>query len=631
MSLRTWWATHRPQIFTSQTLSERDHELIQKALLEHNKWQSLEEGKRELNSLLGGEQSHSPYGVSIFEEIASGYNENSEGQQTQISKGGSTQVVSESTDFVGSGLNIGANPETAQTLGSLRLAQRASHDQWAKMPPAKAIIENLKRYVIGRGIKYDIPAPKVEEYIRRWWIQNDMEKRYKDGFRDLCLDGEIIWSFFDVDTKDTDFDPQYDTPVVVRRIPSEQVEDLEVDPNDYETTLAYKRVYQRLVNGEMREEAKFYLDISHPVGDEKKFKLPTTLNKTHSQNEQKAEKGVRAQMFTLGLTFDERGRVAMDSVLRWNRILVDFVYDRGRLNHLRTKIFLIETRATKSGIQTSSNYERMPKGGIKLVATGNTQYTLVSPNTGASDAEYDFKMISYMIASGMQMPYHVLIQDASNNNFASIKEAGNPWAHAVTDYQDEYAEMVRAQIRYVITQGIRSGQLPSEIEFKEYPGSNIGEIKRYIYKALLDGRPERQVVQEVLEAFGDGEKLLEPVTRKMRTVDVPIELVFPKVVHTDPDKMAAYMKIVRELGLVSKETATRELGYDPDVERARIEQEDEADFEKSRGRQAQLAQDMFGQQKDSGGDNGDNQNGSSQGGPIPPGKGDQKTKTKGEK
>ena len=82
----------------------------------------------------------------------------------------------------------------------------------------------------------------------------------------------------------------------------------------------------------------------------------------------------------------------------------------------------------------------------------------------------------------------------------------------------------------------------------------------------------------------------------MRTVDVPIGLIFPKVVQTDPDKMGAYLKILSELGVMSKETIMREVGLDPDIEMARIENEDQHAWDKNQERIATQSAD-FGSDK----------------------------------
>lgn len=572
------------RVVSQKKLDETIRQSVEDGILRHKNWYDVNE--RDTTDYVdhGGsesifEQHDSAFTSTVRESRATKYRRLK--QKRRTSGGGVITGVSESYDGMSVGLNTGEAPDNEQDVGKLRLQQLASKNQYLTMPPAKSIIENLKKYCIGRGISYDCPNETVDNYLSNIWEHNRMDVSLKETFRDWLMMGEVPWAFWD-NTKDPNFDKENDSALEIRSLPPEQIEDVEYDIDDFTAVLSYKRSYWA---GKKITEA-FYLDITHPYGDESDLKLDTTYNKKTSAYQNKAEEP-RMYMFKYGLTHDQRGRVFMDTVLRWNRIYVDFVHDRGRINHLRTKIFLVETLTGKNNtVGGGSRYERMPKGGIKLVENANRKYRVISPDTGAQDAELDAKLIGYLICSGVQMPMYILFQNSENNNYASIKEAGHPFAMSVQDLQDEYSERIRKIVKFFIAHGIRSKLLPPEIEMEYYPLKTIGEMKSMISELVAEAVPADRIVSQVRQKYGETKKY------KIRTIDIPITLNFPIIVASDPEKTANTIKIYRELGLVSRRTAITKIGEDPEVELTRMAQEEEEDLQKSIERRNTLGTDM---------------------------------------
>jgi hypothetical protein len=470
-------------------------------------------------------------------------------------------------DYSAVGTNPYQNPENIQTVEKLRLMQSASIYQWINYPISRSIIENLKRYALGRGVKIGCVVPEVSKVLKNFWTVNGMERRNKLAFQTYLLEGEYFPMLFD-NAEAAGFDPEIDSLVLVRSLPSYQVIEIESDPDDAETKLAYKRE-KPMTGGASQYE--WYLDGFHPVGDEREYGLPITSNGATSQNisEVKTD-SPKLLFFKHGLSQDERGRVIMESVLRWNRVAVDFLYTRSRLQYLRSKIFLIEERLGSKGKVTaaSSSTEKMPQGGIKLVETVDRKYRFESPNTGADDAEKDYKAILYMIGSALSMPIHILQMNAENENYASIKEAANPFTQMILDLQDEWGEWLRMLLRYVILAGIRKGVLKSEYEIEYLPEDNIGEIYRYVDDSTRAGVPVVKISEAVDKMVKAARK-----TTTVKTVNVPVDVIFPIIVQTDPTAQAGALQIYQNLGLMSKRTAQLQLGLDPDIEASRLSSE----------------------------------------------------------
>lgn len=548
-----------PVITTKGGLSDVVEDKINNALIEHDRYDLVGSGNNLVRSV-----SQNPFsGESIFDAI--------ESINTGVLKKGEAKDISEG-QWASVGFTINQDPNNVQTVEKLRLAQKASVYQWWNFPIAKSMIENLKRYILGKGIKIDSPVPEIQLLIKNFWTGNKMELRMKNICKEYFLKGEWFAMLFNnAGELGDDFDVEIDPLLLLRTLPSEEIDDIEYDPKDAETILAYRRIDNR----EDGVEAKFYLDISHPFGDEKELGIPIYGNGAKSDKEGKAEES-RVMFMKHGLLFDPRGRVFMDTVLRWNRVYVDFVYNRCQLNHLRTKIFLIETRTGRSGktVSSSATTERMPKGGMKLIETPDRVYRLVAPNTGASDADTDIKILLYLISSGVSMPLHILTMDASNNNFASIKEAGTPFVQMIHDYQDDFAEKLKELFRFLIMMALRGGHIKETYDIESYPEDAVSEAVEYISMNLKSDNYE-DVLEQAKSVLG------KKNVRTVKAINVPISITFPEIVKADLQQQAAATKIYHELGLVSKHTSRMHLGLDPDVEEFRIDAESRKESEKA--------------------------------------------------
>lgn len=552
-----------PIIMRRSTLDEIVDTKVNDAIIEYDAYDRVSEGNELIRHVKPGLGQESIFAhESLHTEGIKEASKIKDFKVANISEGAWASV----------GFTINQDPDNIQTVDRLRLAQKASVYQWANFPIAKSIIESLKRYILGRGLKIDCPIPDINKLIANFWTGNSMELRFKNIVREYFLKGEWFGVFFDQhDVLGEKFDPTIDPLLLLRTISSEEIDDIEYDPNDAESIWVYKRTRNLLDES----NTKYYLDIGYPFGDESEHGISVYGNEAQSQKEGESEEH-RMMFIKHGLLLDPRGRVFMDTVLRWNRVYVDFVYNRCQLNHIRTKIFLIESRTGASGkrVASGTSVERMPRGGMKLIETPDRQYKILAPNTGADDADTDVKMLLYLIASGVSMPLHILNMNAENENFASIKEAGTPFVQMVYDYQDEFGEHLKKMLRFLIKMGIRKGVIQQEYSVEYYPEDAIRETIEYVNKNL-QAENYNQVLEQARGMLGEKE------TKVIKAIHVPLNIVFPNIAHSDPSKQSSALKIYKELGLMSRYTARIQLGLDPEVEEWRIDAEYEKDSAKA--------------------------------------------------
>lgn len=464
------------------------------------------------------------------------------------------------------GLSPFQDPNSEQTLDKLRLQQAAAMYQWVNYPIARSEIENIKRYALGRGLKITCTIPEIARVIKNFLSVNQFDRRNKESFRMYLIEGETFMAFYD-NYDETSFDKEVDSPLLVRTFPSSEIVDIEYDSEDRETVLSYKRE----IMGEGKP--KYYLDVSHPFGDEEVLGLPTTMNRSLSDYVGDAEEP-RVIFFKNGPMYDSRGRVFLEPVLRWNRVAVDFLYTRSRLNHLRSKIFLVETRMGSTGNKVSSAptaTERMPAGGTNLIETSDRKFRIIEPKTGADDAETDYRMLLYMIGSALSMPLHVLQVNAENENYASIKEAGTPFVNMIADVQDDWKDKIDGVIQYLLHTCVRVGILEKEYTVELISSDALREIEDYVDERRANGDSESDIKEAV-------DKLLakEKTTKKVKTINAPVDIIFPNIVKLDIDKNTRSIISQVEAGLTSEYTGRIALGRDPEVERERVSIETKA-------------------------------------------------------
>jgi hypothetical protein len=372
---------------------------------------------------------------------------------------------------------------------------------------------------------------------------------------------------------DIRFEQENDPICILRAIPATEIVDIEYDDNDKQTILSYKRT--RVLDSGTTDDRR-YLDVTHPEGDESELKLPQTLNLQQSQYASEAQTNEKMLWIKFGLPYDLRGRPILEPVLRWNRMYSDFVYDRGRLNHLRSKIFLIKNIGSTTGKASTKKQEveRMPRGGMMLVQPQGTEYKMLAPNTGASDAYTDIKIILYLIGSPYGMPIHILNVNAENENYASIRAAGNPFAQFIADMQDDWGWEIRRIIRFVLATAVRKKFLKPTYTVEAYSGASVSEAKKFISESVDRGHSVETIVAAARTMLGEKKSIEVPTTQ------LDIDIIFPSILHDDPEKQAKTLQIYIQLKLMSRYTARTKIGVDPDIEQSRIEQEYEEDQEK---------------------------------------------------
>lgn len=214
---------------------------------------------------------------------------------------------------------------------------------------------------------------------------------------------------------------------------------------------------------------------------------------------------------------------------------------RGRIN----AIYYAFAKTAKELEAKASRYRKLPTSGNVLTIqmdpeTGQSEKVdFTNPRTDASDAESDVRMLIRTVGMVFGLPEHFLaVGDTAN--LATAKAMSEPMIRRVEGHQE--------LIRGVLTE-----------LFQKELVRRYGPTRTYLVRRreIVNGR-------------------YEVVETRVPAEDLEIPLNFPPVID-EGDTDLERIKYGHSSGLISDETATEELGFDPALEAERLANDDEED------------------------------------------------------
>ena len=445
---------------------------------------------------------------------------------------------------------VGGNVSStrSQSISELWTMQDAAFNKVHSDPHARAIVDNFQRYTIGRGLKFEAANKDVQKVLNDFWFVNSMDLRQKSFIRSTFIEGEFFLLYF----------INYATGNVrLRRVRSREITDIETHPEDIQTILTYKREYT--ANGE--SNIVFYPDIDYYEQLKDSF---TGARSTHSGS---FSKNKMIQFIRYGEEDEVRGRVPMDSVLNFLKLYYNFLIDRARLIHERSKVVWIKKVLGRGKEIKNLRPMRSPKGGSMLIETDTVSYRIERPNLESSEAKQDGLALLYAIGSGVTMPLHILDQRTSEANYASLRKADSPWAQAIIDNQDFWAAQFDKMLRIAIKANVEAGILPEKVRVPKYDEDKLVEAMDLINRMVVDGEDSEKIVREVSPILEGAHTVIS-----MPTAEIPITKIFPDVVKEDYLQQAKVLQVHQQMGIASQRTLAEKAGYDWERELFRMAQ-----------------------------------------------------------
>ena len=428
------------------------------------------------------------------------------------------------------------NMRYSQTTSELHQMQEAVLYKYFNDPHCRSIIENWTHYTIGGGLKIEVENKKVENLLNQFRYNNTMVKREKDFVRMCFVEGELFIGYY--------INP-ISGEIKVRRIRPQEIMGVECHPQDIETKLAYHWDYDYTPTG---TEQSYKKDIwARDIGYDDLAKSAFGEQRGYVSKNKLADLPA-VQFIKMGIDTEIRGRVPLQPVMRHLKYYEDWLMDRIRLNHERSKVVWVKEISGRLP-ETTERQRRAPAGGVMLIETENVKYRIEKPNINADDAKEDGLGILYTIGAGTSLPIHILNQRADQNVYASIRKADTPFSQFIRGKQEFFGEAFEQMYREVLKQAVKSGKLPKTVRVPEYAQESVISMLSDINQMVVEGKDPKFITEQAQQ--------MKPVS----TVDIPMSLEFPEIIKEDMEAQAKVMQIHKSLGIVSAATLAKRAGY----------------------------------------------------------------------
>ncbi len=327
-------------------------------------------------------------------------------------------------------------------------------------PHARAIIRNLCKFIIGKGVtfapKFDSEptAKELKDVINYWnkWVKHEgFLRKQKECARRLTRDGEFFLRFFE--------DKRNGIPRIRFMEPS-----LVTNPEKYKDGV--------LVGTALRGNLTYGIETSRKDIENVFSYYYITGDKAEDFSRIPAKQVIHKKLFADSNR--KRGIPFLETMLYDLKSYREWLKDRVILNKIRTSIALVreveptmgnnaQIKSLRDANKTEGNRwetskQQMIKPGTVLTAKG-VKYKFLSPELDARDSAADGRGILLTIAAGAGLPEYMVTSDSSNANYSSTMVAESPGVREFEDLMDELRDAFIDIWDRVIFSGMAYGDL----------------------------------------------------------------------------------------------------------------------------------------------------------------------------
>ena len=428
------------------------------------------------------------------------------------------------------GRSLSFNAANAQER--LFKAMKSADQKFSIDPHVGSIVKMLTNYILGREVLMGCAHhSKVDHVLRDFWKRNKMPKRLKEAVKRKIITGEHFFFYF-IDTNGD---------VTLRdSVKPWDIVNIEANDDDMETILSYERSIASpddVLKG--RAKSLYYADINYYEQLDKAFGQRSDFHGRLSKNK-------LVQMVKYAGMDNLRGITPLYSVLRYVKYYEDFLVDRIILNHERSKVVWVKV-IKGTGSSEGSTTSQGPKSGQVLIETPWLEYKTVNANINAADAKEDGRIIRLAIATGVDMPEHVLFQDASQAVYSSIRNHETPFSQAIRSHQDDWRWDLQEMARVLIREKVIRGLLPKTTRQEIVTLESWNKMYYELRDMIEAGEHAARIKNALKTLMGDS----KTTARMIPTEDVDVDVKFPDPVQEDPLKQAQRAEVLYRINVAS--------------------------------------------------------------------------------
>ena len=240
-----------------------------------------------------------------------------------------------------------------------------AREAWRKNPLARRIVALITAYVVGNGVTVTSTYRPFKRFIAAWWQRNSMDLRLPEWCDELTRSGELFIVLYP---------NAVDGTSQVRVRPAAVIDDMEVNPEDYEDEWRYHDASLGFA-----DQAKAWWSAPGRAQPGQPIMLHYAINRP------------------LGSV---RGESDLAPILPWLRRYSAWLEDRVRLNAGVRAFLWVVNAPGRLHAALRERYAAPPAPGTVVIADEGETWAAVAPNLHANDASNDGRAIRWMITAG---------------------------------------------------------------------------------------------------------------------------------------------------------------------------------------------------------------------------------------
>lgn len=419
------------------------------------------------------------------------------------------------------------------------------HAAYHRNPLANRGVKYVAAFVVGEGFNLTCKALEVKALLEAFIDnpENAIREYEPQAVIDLQVDGELFLRYFSAASGDA----KGQTVVAPLR------------PWECESITTERGFFRRVVS--------YHFQRYTTEGD-----APTGGQRTETEDIPAAEMQ-HVKINAHG--YDLRGRPELYPILPWLKAYKDWLENRARQNYWRgALLWLVRVQSTVAGViaAVAGRWKKPPTPGSVAIESDKVEVQALNNPVGAGDASEDGRQIKLMTSVGMGLPEYMLA-DGSNANLASSTSQELPALTTFGTFQRIMVEQVwYPMFRRVIQNAIEAGVLAEDLEECDPDGETVYEEPDPAAAPMM---PMMQPTPPQANGNGALPVTPEPSARKAKRIKAldAFDVAYAPLQQTDPVNIAQAMNLALTNELVSRETASTEMGFDYGRERKRMKGE----------------------------------------------------------
>lgn len=408
---------------------------------------------------------------------------------------------------------------------------RACREKARYSPFVRNIKNIVREAVLSSTLKIDLPNEDLDSIITESLKRAKFFKKIPGWVENEYIDSEIFVAMF--------ISP--DGKLQFREIDPLEITDIEYHPEDKEVYFAFKREWDT----EEGIKSKWYAHANYEV--EKGTEV--------SDHAQDFDQDTFVFYFKYGYRAGQRGEIPLQPILRFDRIYEDVLLDLARLYHERSSVVWI-MKIKGNNPNAFSRTDQPVRGAKYKIETDNKEWRIEDTKLSDFNSDNYARPHRLAMASGVGIPEYQVFMDISNQSYSSLRKSDSPLSALAQAIQNRWSDNITEVVQVIL---------------REFPKRNVEgiELTYNISKLPIDEmfkilhNPEYQLSESLFEEDAGTKK---PKTKTVAIEDMPISVIFPKQQNDNPLLFAQSLAVMIQAGFLSRRTAAKLAGFDPDNE-----------------------------------------------------------------